>query len=119
MIALAGAIALAAVVWLLGTSRIVDTKEAQARQQLMVLKSALERYRSDNGHYPSEQDGLGSLVDSSRNGKYLVSEHALKDPWGRPIVYQFDGSAKFTLYSMGPNGTGMAGKPGPDLVVHN
>jgi general secretion pathway protein G len=101
--------------------KVVDTNETQAKQQLIVLKAALEKYRVDNGHFPSEEEGLQALIDPPHKGSYLPSESVLKDPWGRPIVYQLDvspGKEGFTLYSVGPNGRG-TGKPTDRLVVHN
>jgi general secretion pathway protein G len=101
--------------------KIVDTNETQAKQQLIVLKEALEKYRADNGHYPSEEEGLHALIDPPHKGSYVAGESALKDPWGRPLVYQPDvssGKEGFTLYSVGPNGRG-TGKPTDRLVVHN
>jgi general secretion pathway protein G len=121
-IALVAAMLLVAVGLFSSQHAIVDTKMTQAKQQLTVLKSALERYRVDRGHYPSQQDGLGALVDPTPGGKYLANDYALKDPWGRPFRYQFESSPtgeNFTLYSVGPDGAGTLNKPNRDLVVHN
>jgi general secretion pathway protein G len=101
--------------------KVVDTNETQAKQQLIVLKAALEKYRVDNGHYPSEEEGLHVLIDPPHKGSYLTGESVLQDPWGRPIAYKLDISPDkegFTLYSVGPNGRG-TGKPTDRLVVHN
>ena len=101
--------------------KVVDTNETQAKQQLIVLKAALEKYRVDNGRYPTEEEGLHALIDPPHKGSYLTGESALKDPWGRPIAYKLDISSDkegFTLYSVGPNGRG-TGKPTDRLVVHN
>jgi general secretion pathway protein G len=101
--------------------KVVDVNETQAKQQLIVLRAALEKYRVDNGHYPSEEEGLHALIDPPHKGGYLTSESALKDPWGRGIGYRLDISPEkegFTLYSLGPNGRG-TGKPTDRLVVHN
>lgn len=108
---------LAAVSYVLIAPGIVDTKQAHARQQLMVLRAALARYRADNGRYPSQEEGLPALVDPTPNGRYLTSEFALKDPWGRPIVYRLDGE-RFTLRSLGPGGV-QTGSPDQALTVHN
>jgi general secretion pathway protein G len=87
---------------------IVDTKQAQAKQQLMVVKAALEKYRVDNGRYPSQEEGLRALIDPSLKTTYLANEFALKDPWGRLIVYRLTTAPNdYLLYSLGP--TGIAG----------
>ena len=61
-------VAVAAVVILLGglaylriAPGIVDTKQTRAMQQLTVLKATLEKYRADNGRYPSQEEGLRAL----------------------------------------------------------
>jgi general secretion pathway protein G len=101
--------------------KVVDTNETQAKQQLIVLKTALEKYKADNGHYPTEEEGLRALTDPPHKGSYLTNESVLKDPWGRPIAYRLEISPEkesFTLYSLGPNGRA-TGKPTDRLLVHN
>jgi general secretion pathway protein G len=101
--------------------KVVDANETQAKQQLIVLKTALEKYRTDNGHYPTEEEGLRALIDPPHKGSYLTNESVLKDPWGRPIAYRLEISPErenFTLYSLGPNGRA-TGKPTDRLLVHN
>jgi general secretion pathway protein G len=118
---LAIAVLLAGLAYVRLSPGIVDTKETKAKQQLIVLRAALEKFRADNGHYPSQVEGLRALVDQSPQRGYLANEFALKDPWGRPIVYRLDSSSKgegFTLYSLGPSGT-ETDKPNEALVVHN
>jgi general secretion pathway protein G len=100
---------------------IVDTKQTQAKQQLIVLRATLEKFRADNGRYPSQEEGLRALVDPSPQGKYLTSEFALKDPWGRLIVYRLTTASEkegYVLYSLGPNGVD-DGKPDGSLLIRN
>jgi general secretion pathway protein G len=100
---------------------IVDTKQMQAKQQLIVIRATLEKYRADNGRYPSQEEGLRTLVDPSPKGKYLTSDYALKDPWGRLIVYRLATASekeRYVLYSLGPNGVD-DGKPDGNLLIRN
>jgi general secretion pathway protein G len=100
--------------------KVVDANETQAKQHIL-LKTALEKYRADNGHYPTEEEGLHALIDPPHKGGYLTTESVLKDPWGRPIAYRLEISPEkesFTLYSLGPNGRA-TGKPTDRLLVHN
>jgi general secretion pathway protein G len=120
-VALAIVVVLSELALFLIRPKIVDTNETQAKQQLIVLRAALEKFKLDNGHFPSQNEGLRALIDPSQKGGYIAGELALEDPWGRPFVYQLDISSDregFTLYSLGPNGRG-TGKPTDRLVVHN
>lgn len=87
-----------------------------AALQIHSLSEALDLYRLDIGRYPSEQEGLGALVQSPtgvRNwfGPYVKKPQMLVDPWGRPYQYHpREGSVGFGLYSLGadnaPGGQG-------------
>ncbi len=82
------------------------------------MVSALELFRLDVGRYPSQQEGLQSLVTSpptapNWNGPYLKKESALKDPWGVPYQYQNPGQhGEIDVFTLGqdnaPGGTGEA-----------
>lgn len=67
-----------------------QTKTSTA--QIRTLKEALETMNLDIGRYPSEQEGLGLLVQSAGegvpnwNGPYL-SSGLPNDPWKKPYVY--------------------------------
>lgn len=90
----------------------VQTAETQVR----MIKGALETMRLDIGRFPSEQEGLGMLVDKPADprlatrwsGPYL-DDGVPADPWGNPYQYAPKASGKqpITLYS-----TGADGKPG-------
>lgn len=77
--------------------------------QLDSLEKALDQYRLDTGHYPSTEQGLGSLVtrpegESKWAGPYLKKGVPL-DPWGRSYVYRAPGSkGDFELMSLGKDG---------------
>ena len=87
----------------------VQTAETQVR----MLRGALETMRLDIGRFPSEQEGLALLVESSGNpevaqrwrGPYL-EEGVPRDPWGNPYQYspQPAGTHAFALYSHGADG---------------
>ena len=87
-----------------------------ARVEIQSLETALDLFRLDIGRYPSEQEGLTSLVEkpanlAAWNGPYVKKKAAPTDPWGQPYVYRFPGKqGAYDLYSRGPdaNGTGTA-----------
>lgn len=85
-----------------------------ARANVTALTNALEQYSLDMYDYPTEQQGLGALVDqptdttaagSYRRGGYINSVPL--DPWGRPFVYERPGEKSgkaYDLYSLGADG---------------
>ncbi|HET9159599.1 MAG TPA: type II secretion system major pseudopilin GspG [Caulobacteraceae bacterium] len=61
--------------------------------QIANLKQSLSIMQSDIGRFPTEQEGLNLLVQSSGqgvnnwSGPYLSSGEVPKDGWGNPFVY--------------------------------
>jgi general secretion pathway protein G len=83
-----------------------------ARVQLEALHKALQAYRVDVGHYPSEAQGLQALAqppaDADRarwRGPYFP-DAVPTDPWGGRYVYQPQGTVGrgYALYSLGRDG---------------
>jgi general secretion pathway protein G len=97
----------------LGTSRTQT-----ARVQIQNIVAALELYKLDVGHYPTQAEGLPALVTAPQsevgwNGPYLRRESALKDPWGEPYIYKNPGQhGEIDVYTLGSDkaegGTGEA-----------
>ncbi len=92
-----------------------EVKVAQA--QLGAIEKAIEQYRLDTGHYPTQEQGLAALMKKPANetrwdGPYLKKD-VPNDPWGRPFTYKVPGvRGDFDLISLGkdgaPGGTGEA-----------
>lgn len=82
-------------------------KSDAARIQIQNLAATLDLYRLDTGRYPTEREGLVSLVerpagDPVWDGPYLKRKDALTDPWGRPYAYRFPGRfGPFDLFTLG------------------
>jgi len=78
-----------------------------AALQIHNLSTALDLYRLDVGHYPSEEEGLASLVEAPAttanwNGPYVKKREMLKDPWAHPYNYLIPGQhGDYDLYSLG------------------
>ena len=87
-----------------------SAKTDTARIQIEKLGGVLDLYRLEIGRYPTEQEGLESLVDrppqlDAWNGPYLKNRDALTDPWGRPYGYQSPGEhGDYDLYTLGADG---------------
>ena len=89
----------------LGRSR---TKAAQV--QVETVATAVEMFRSDVGRYPSQAEGLQSLIAQPGaaegwTGPYVKSAKALKDPWGNDMTYRLsDDGRSFLVTSHGADG---------------
>jgi general secretion pathway protein G len=96
-------------------SQVGKSEVGVAKAQIDALEKALDTYRLDTGHYPSNELGLAALVQKPAtepkwNGPYLRKDVPL-DPWGKPYVYKMPGEkGDFDLLSYGkdgqPGGTG-------------
>ena len=91
---------------------------------LSQVGTALDTYRLNLGHYPTEEEGgLNALLtkpsfENERMGEkwqgpYLKPGTALDDPWGHKVVYEVvdqslsegtTASLPYKLYSVGPDG---------------
>lgn len=110
------------VLWLFSQhSEIVHYKNKDAEQTLQLIKFSLIKFREDHGRYPSEAEGLRSLVDTPEQEKYLISKYLLLDPWLREVVYRPympPDKEGFLIYSLGPSGIDKAGQ-GDNLAVRS
>jgi len=96
--------------------RIMDRPDeariVKARNDLRVLKSALDLYKLDNFQYPTTDQGLEALVarpglppepSNWKEGGYL--ERLPRDPWGNPYQYLQPGEyGAVDIYSLGADG---------------
>lgn len=104
IIALVATLAAPQVLRYLGSARS-DAAQAQIRN----IESALELFYIDNLRYPTNEEGLAVLSEPTPdlqarwNGPYLKNIDNLKDPWGRPYVYEFTDN-KVTILSYGRDG---------------
>ena len=81
-----------------------------AKIEIQTLGQALDLYRLDMHHYPSQQEGLAALVEEPPgaegwNGPYLKQRKLPLDPWGRPYLYRMPGEhGDYDLYTLGADG---------------
>ena len=91
--------------------------------QINNLGSALDLFRLDVGRYPTEQEGLSSLVQappgiSNWHGPYVKKEEMLMDPWGNLYRYRRPGErGAYDLYSLGADNA--VGGEGEDKDIIN
>lgn len=84
-----------------------SSKTKTARIQIEELGGALDIYRLEVGHYPTTNDGLQALVESTGdaknwNGPYLKKSQVPKDPWGFDYQYRSPGEhGAFDIWTLG------------------
>jgi len=83
------------------------------------IKSALDQFEVDNGHYPkSLQDLIQQPRDANNwHGPYFDPPQLPVDPWGNPYLYAYPGkhnTAGYDLWS-----AGLDGKSGTDDDIGN
>ena len=92
--------------------RTEQAKKAAVKAQLSVIGSALELFETDNGFYPSSEQGLDALIkkpealtaDDAWKGPYLKRNPV--DPWGCRYFYIYPAQQSqetYDLYSAGPD----------------
>jgi general secretion pathway protein G len=94
------------------TGRTEQARITAAKTDIEAISTALEAFEVDNGHYPSNDEGLGALIQQPSNaqswhGPYLKKDTIPTDPWGNQYVYRYPGSNNangYDLASMGADG---------------
>lgn len=79
-----------------GTINLEHERHLRVTANIHALATALDRYKSANGHYPSTEQGLRALPA------------APQDPWLRDYVYRCPGihhRDSYDLFSAGADGT--------------
>lgn len=79
--------------------------------QMKSLSESLALFKTDNGSYPSSEEGLGALIKnpddqkykSYSNNGYLSQKTVPVDPWKNKYIYLNDGSA-IDIVSLGSDG---------------
>jgi general secretion pathway protein G len=102
---------LAAVVVPKFTRRSEQARITAATTDVSNIEVALDTFETDNGRYPTAQEGLSALMTqpaglTTWKGPYL-KRAVTNDPWGNPYVYRCPGvhnAQGYDLNSAGPNG---------------
>ena len=55
-----------------------------ARTQIEAFMGALQTYHIENGHFPTNEEGLPAI-------RQFLSKDIPNDPWGNPYVYKYPG----------------------------
>ncbi len=89
-------------------NKLGSSESTVAKAQIDSISKAVDQFRLDTGHYPSNELGLSSLTTRPPNepnwhGPYL-KKNAPLDPWGSPYKYNYPGKHnidEYDLYTLG------------------
>jgi len=106
---------LAGIVTINIVNRPSEAKIAATKTTLRALKSAVNVYRTDNGHVPTMQQGLGALMEKPVTPPipsnypadgYLDTKVFPLDPWKNEYIYLVPGrrGESFEIVSYGSDG---------------
>ena len=97
---------------------VSDSKVKTTRTQLQAVAAAVERFNTDAGRLPTEEEmrGFRALIDApvgvtGWDGPYLAKDKAPTDGWNRELIYKIDEKWGFRVQSYGADG-----QPGGDDV---
>lgn len=99
-----------------------DARVSAARSSIAELEAALERFYIHLDRYPTNEEGLGVLVDPPSadahrwRGPYI--RILRPDPWGHPYQYRSPGlrhPTSFDLWSRGADGVDGGDGQGADI----
>lgn len=101
--------------------RLELAKVQTAKGQMKSLADAMGQYRLDNGHFPTEEQGLKALVEHPPtepgwHGPYLAKVIPL-DPWNKPFFFKNPGAAhEVEIISLGRDGKAAGEGTDADVV---
>ena len=105
-------------------TRAEDARKVAAKSDIASIMNALKLYNLDNMRYPTNQQGLGALVqrpgvapvpNNWKDGGYL--DKLPNDPWGYPYQYQNPGKhGEIDVYSFGPSGQNAGSQNGEGVI---
>lgn len=90
-------------------SQVGGSKVSVARASISQLAQSVEQFRLDVGRYPTDQEGLGVLVNKPQNatnwkGPYWDKKTLPKDPWKSEFIYRVDAEFGYVIRSLGADG---------------
>src|SRR5262245_12374514 len=102
---------LATVVTVSVTDYLTQGKQSASRAEIAQVTSALNLYYTEHDRYPTSEEGLALLKQSSAAHPNGILQGDLLDPWGHAYVYVHPGvHGAFDVCSFGaggqPGGTG-------------
>jgi len=91
-------------------SRPEQARMVKVKQDILVIQSAMDLYKLDNGMYPTTEQGLEALITKPTNSPIPSNwksdgyiQQLPKDPWGETYQYANE-DEKIRIFSFGPKG---------------
>ncbi len=93
-----------------------DARVSKAQNDMLVMDSAIKRYKIDTGIFPTTEQGIISLIEEPdvdpipkgwRTGGYLEANEVPKDPWGNDYIYRSPSEVEgldYEIISLGADG---------------
>ena len=83
-------------------SKVGESRQAKAKQDISAIVTAMQIYKLDNFRYPGSIDALVSNSDGSKRWKGPYLERMPIDPWDQPYLYRNPGqNGKIDIYTLG------------------
>lgn len=108
-------------------SRADEAKVTEVKIQIKNFETALRLYKTDNGFYPSTEQGLEALIvppldgqipENYRERGYLEKKSLPADPWGNSYIYLSPGQqGEYDIICLGADG--QEGGSGHDADIIN
>ncbi len=96
---------LATVVTVSVNDYLITGKQAAARNEIAQITNALELFYTESDRYPSNDEGLALLKQSTPRHPHGILQGDLLDPWGHEYAYVHPGvHGAFDLVSYGADG---------------
>jgi len=97
---------------------LIKAKRNAAKTELATVCDALEAFYTEYDRYPTNEEGLEILTESTERMPEALLDRDPVDPWGRPYVYNQPGrEGPYEVLTMGADGRegGEAGSADADL----
>ncbi len=84
---------------------LIKGKQDAAKAQIANLRSAVEQFFTETGHYPTNDEGLAVLTQKSVKVPEPLLPQVPADPWGNPYEYLCPGPTQpFAIVCLGADG---------------
>ncbi|MCA9066020.1 MAG: type II secretion system major pseudopilin GspG [Planctomycetaceae bacterium] len=85
---------------------MLKSRQNVAKVEIATLCQAIESFHSENGRYPTSEEGLSVLLGNAGDPDGYISGKAIgKDPWGNQYDYISPGSSSpYLVVSYGADG---------------
>lgn len=93
-------------------SKIDQARVTTTKANLKLLHNAVNQFKMDTGRFPTEEEGLGALIEQPSDvvryepGGYLETTEIPKDGWGNDFIYEVspESGKPFVIKSLGADG---------------